>query len=100
VVPADQQDGLIRFITRAALTPGRNHVVLRFALGKQKVEYLWAEYEILSADTEKCQLALRALCVPKEGYELEKPDEYQNEPFFAVDETHRRRSQDRNRKVA
>lgn len=100
LVPAHQQDGLARFVARAALTPGRTEVVLRFSLGKERIECFWAMYEIVSADTETCQLQLRALCVPKDGHELEKPDGYENEPFFAVDDRRGRTSHDRERKAA
>jgi hypothetical protein len=97
LAPARQQDALTQFITRAAMTPGRDEVLLRFSLGAaDDLRYLWAIYEILSADMTQCQFTLRALFVPKEGFELAPPDGYEDTPFFAID----KRSNDQQRKAA
>jgi hypothetical protein len=42
LIPSHQQDDFAEFVTRSALTPGRDEIVLRLALGKERIEYLWA----------------------------------------------------------
>lgn len=86
LIPSHQQKELANFITRAALTPGREEILLRFAFGKEKTEYLWAVYEIVEADISQCHLKMRTLFVPEEGYELITPVGYQSIPFFAVEQ--------------
>ena len=100
LVPSHQQEGLADFITRAALTPGRDEVLLRFAFGKEETEYLWAVYEIVEADTTRCHLKIQSLYVPEEGYELTTPAGYEGTPFFAVDPARSNKSREPERKAA
>lgn len=100
LVPDHQQEALAQFITRAALTPGRNKVLLRIAAGREALEYLWAEYEIVSADLDRCDVILRTLYVGEEGYELETPDVLQGQPFFAVEAKNRKEPEAEDRKAA
>lgn len=82
------------------MTPGRDRLLLRFSSTSGATEYLWAEYEILSAEVDRCSLTLRALYFAKEGHELETPEGLEDEPFFPVDEKPQRASQAVDRKAA
>lgn len=100
LVPEQQQEALAQFVTRAAMTPDRDKVLLRIEAGCEVLEYLWAEYEIVDADLEKCHVVLRTLYVGEEGHGLETPDVLEGEPFFAVESRRRSPAETEDREAA
>jgi hypothetical protein len=99
LVPPEQAESLVDFVTRACLTPGRDIVLLRFTM-EGEPDTLWAVYRILSASAEQAQLTLEALFKPNQARGGNPPDGFEAEPFFAVSPRRERRKPWNLRKVA